>query len=46
MKISIKKTASKLVKELFTRVAFSTHDSACVLGLYQPREPECMRNKK
>ncbi|MBV4431976.1 cyclic lactone autoinducer peptide [Clostridium tyrobutyricum] len=46
MKTSIKETIAKLGQKLFTRAAFSTHNSACVLGAYQPKEPECMRNKK
>ncbi|WP_080755976.1 cyclic lactone autoinducer peptide [Clostridium tyrobutyricum] len=46
MKISIKKTTAKLGKKVFTHAAFSTHDSACLIGIYQPKEPECMKHKK
>ncbi|AND83503.1 cyclic lactone autoinducer peptide [Clostridium tyrobutyricum] len=46
MKISIKKTVAKLSKKIFIHAAFSTHNSACVLSAYQPKEPECMRHKK
>ncbi|MBV4418401.1 cyclic lactone autoinducer peptide [Clostridium tyrobutyricum] len=46
MKISIKKAIAKLGKKTFIHVAFSTHNSACLLGAYQPKEPECMRHKK
>lgn len=45
MKNSIKKIASKVGKKLFTHAAFSTHDSACVLATYQPKEPECIKQK-
>jgi cyclic lactone autoinducer peptide len=45
MKSSIKETAFKLGKKLFTHAAFSTHDSACIFGLYQPKEPECIKQK-
>lgn len=45
MKSSIKKTAAKIGKKLFDHAAFSTHDSACIFGFYQPKEPECINNK-
>lgn len=45
MKNSIKKTAANIGKKLFKHAAFSTHDSACTFGIYQPKEPECIKNK-
>lgn len=46
MKISIIKTVAKLGQKVFTHAAFSTHNSACLLSAYQPKEPECMKHKK
>lgn len=43
MKNSAKKVVAKFAKKLFTRKAFSTHDSACYELLYQPKEPECLK---
>lgn len=45
MKNSIKKVVARIGKKIFVNAAFSTHDSACAFGFYQPKEPKCIKNK-
>ncbi|AVP62796.1 cyclic lactone autoinducer peptide [Clostridium botulinum] len=43
MKKQLKEKCIKVTAKLLKSVAYSTADSACVYGLYQPKEPKSLR---
>ncbi|MBV7273231.1 cyclic lactone autoinducer peptide [Clostridiaceae bacterium UIB06] len=45
MKGKLKKTVLTLSEKMLTNAALKTSTSACGLGVYQPKEPKCLREK-
>ncbi|EJP6472634.1 cyclic lactone autoinducer peptide [Clostridium sporogenes] len=43
MKKQLKEKCIKATAKLLKSVAYSTADSACVFGAYQPKEPKSLR---
>ena len=43
MKKQLKEKCTKVTAKLLKSVAYSTADSACVYGFYQPKEPKSLR---
>ena len=43
MKKQLKEKCVKVTAKLLNSVAYSTADSACVFGAYQPKEPKSLR---
>ncbi len=45
MKNGFKEAAVRLSAKVLKTLAVSTSASACCAGLYQPKEPKCLREK-
>lgn len=45
MNSKLKKTVLTLSEKVLTNAAMKTSASACGLGLYQPKEPKCLKEK-
>ncbi|APQ98266.1 cyclic lactone autoinducer peptide [Clostridium botulinum] len=43
MKKQLKEKCTKVTAKLLKSVAYSTADSACYMGIYQPKEPKSLR---
>ncbi|ABS35071.1 cyclic lactone autoinducer peptide [Clostridium botulinum] len=43
MKKQLKEKCVKVTAKLLKSVAYSAADSACVVGIYQPKEPKSLR---
>ncbi|KOR25708.1 cyclic lactone autoinducer peptide [Clostridium sporogenes] len=43
MKNKLKEKCTKVTAKLLKSVAYSTADSACMYGFYQPKEPKSLR---
>ncbi|MHB9939335.1 hypothetical protein B2H94_15715 [Clostridium sporogenes] len=43
MKKQLKEKCVKVTAKFLKSVAYSTADSACVAGIYQPKEPKSLR---